>query len=179
MSQDGTLPQKEIQTTARPTPSPFMRQVKQLGLFCAGAGFLAASVAVSRRSVLRMRKVSYPHFYWSNRTPANRMDSSDNGLVAVRALGLATLNVTGFGIMLVGGIGWAFNLSSIQELRDRTRASLMKPGSFSSEDEQKMEAEMEKILDAVYEKMGMEKPAKMDWEEMDKTEEAKKNDGER
>lgn len=178
MPHDGTLPQVETQTTARPTPSPLMRQLKQFGLFCAGAGFLAASVAVSRRSVLRMRKISYPHFYWSNRTPASRMDSSDKGLIAVRALGLATLNVTGFGIMLVGGISWAFDLSSIQELRQRTRASLMRPGNFSTEDEKKVEAEMEKIMDAVYEKLGMEKPSKMDWEELDKTEETKKNDGE-
>jgi len=175
MPQDGTLPRREIQTsTTPPAQSPLARHFQQLGLFCAGAGFLAASVAVSRRSVLRMRKTSYPHFYWSNRTPASRMDTSDRGLVAVQALGLATLNVTGFGIMLIGGIGWAFDLSSIEELRHRTRKALTRPGNFSTEDEKKVEAEMEKILDAVYEKLGMEKPEKLDWESLDQTEEDKR-----
>lgn len=117
---------------------------------------------------MRLRKTSYPHFYWSNRTPASRMDSSDKGVIAARALGLATLNVTGFGIMLVGGIGWAFDLSSIEELSHRTRRSLMRPGVIDSEGEKQVEAEMERFMDGIYEKLGLEKPEKMDWEEIER-----------
>ena len=138
--------------------SPLMRQLKQFGLCFAGAGFLAASIAISRRSVLRMRTATFPPYYISNRSPANKVDSADRGLIAVRALGLATLNVMSFGVFLVGGISWGFDLSSVAELRQRTRNHLAKPSNLSTEDEKKMEQELEKILDSVYAKLGIKRP---------------------
>ncbi|KAJ4018206.1 hypothetical protein NW752_002112 [Fusarium irregulare] len=145
------------QTISRPTPyqSTWERSFRQFGLLLTGAGFLAASVAVSRRSVLRMRQNSFPKFYSSNRAPA-KIDSAERSLLAVQALGLATLNVMSFGVMLIGGISWAFDLSSIAELRERTQAAVRRPGSVNPEDEKAME----ELMDELMGKLGMEKPQK-------------------
>ncbi|KAF4998165.1 hypothetical protein FGRMN_3369 [Fusarium graminum] len=141
-------------TIARPQPS-WERSLKQFGLLLSGAGFLAASVAVSRRSVLRMRRSSFPKFYCDNRTPV-KFDSEDRSFLAAQALGLATLNVMSFGVLLVGGISWAYDLSSIEELRQRTRAVTRRPGALNPEEEKAMEEMMEDLMG----KLGMEKPEK-------------------
>lgn len=143
--------------TQRPPDTPLMRHLKQAGLCLAGAGFLAASVAVSRRSVVRMKALSYPAFYSSNRN-TRRADKADGGVVAVQALGLATLNVMSFGIMLVGGISWAFDLSSVAELRERTQNHIRNSQAPLTEDEKQLEAEMEKIVDGIYSKLGLTRP---------------------
>jgi hypothetical protein len=140
-----------------PVATPFQRHVRQLGLFMAGAGFLAASVAITRRSVIRMRADTFPSFYASNRNPTI-VNSSDRGLIAVRALGLATLNVVSFGIMLVGGISWGFDLVSLSELRQRTRLALSRPTGLSAEDEKQAEEQMEKMMDDLMSRLGMKKP---------------------
>ncbi|KAH7236088.1 hypothetical protein BKA59DRAFT_300122 [Fusarium tricinctum] len=140
--------------TARPEPS-WNRSLKQFGLLLSGAGFLAASVAVSRRSVLRMRRSSIPKFYSSNRQLA-KFDAEDRSFLAAQALGLATLNVMSFGVLLVGGISWAYDLSSIEELQQRTRAVTRRPGAMNPEEEKAMEEMMEDLMG----KLGMEKPQK-------------------
>ncbi|KAG9499835.1 hypothetical protein J7337_008297 [Fusarium musae] len=147
-------PQRTSPITAAQQPS-WDRSIRQFGLLLTGAGFLAASVAVSRRSVLRMRHDLFPKFYTSNRHQV-KFDSGDRSLLAVQALGLATLNVMSFGVMLVGGISWAFDLSSIEELRQRTQAVTRRPGMVSPEDEKAME----ELIEGLMGKMGMEKPQK-------------------
>ncbi|SPJ70678.1 uncharacterized protein FTOL_00406 [Fusarium torulosum] len=138
----------------RPEPS-WNRSLKQFGLLLSGAGFLAASVAVSRRSVLRMRRNFMPKFYSSNRHLV-KFDAEDRSFLAAQALGLATLNVMSFGVLLVGGISWAYDLSSIEELQQRTQAVTRRPGSMSPEEEKAMEEMMEDLMG----KLGMEKPQK-------------------
>lgn len=76
----------------------------------------------------------------------------------MRAFGLATLNVMSFAVMLVGGISWAFDLSSVEELGERTRARLQKPSDLSTEEEEKMEKELENLLGPVYSKLGIPFP---------------------
>ncbi|KAF5975748.1 hypothetical protein FBULB1_7227 [Fusarium bulbicola] len=147
-------PQRTSPIIAAQQPS-WDRSIRQFGLLLTGAGFLAASVAVSRRSVLRMRHDLSPKFYTSNRHQV-KFDSGDRSLLAVQALGLATLNVVSFGVMLVGGISWAFDLSSIEELRQRTQAVTRRPGMVSPEDEKAME----ELIEGLMGKMGMEKPQK-------------------
>jgi hypothetical protein len=121
-----------------------------MGLLLAGAGFMAASVAVTRRAVVRRQLESYPRFYSSNRASVH-IDSGERSLLAVQALGLATLNVMSFGVMLTGGIGYSFDLCNLRELRERTQAALRSPGHFSPEDEK----EMEKMMSSILEKLGM------------------------
>ncbi|KAF4466070.1 hypothetical protein FALBO_7083 [Fusarium albosuccineum] len=151
--QDTTAPRQDTSTG----PSPWGRQFRQLGLFFAGAGFLAASVAISRRSVLRRRLDSFPKFYVSNRQPV-KFDSADRSLLAVQALGLATLNVMSFAIMLIGGISWGFDLCSIKELRERSQAAIRRPGLVNPEDEKEMEQMMEDLMA----RLGMDKPQQSD-----------------
>ncbi|KAG6038816.1 hypothetical protein E4U41_003622 [Claviceps citrina] len=136
-----------------PALTPLQRQAKQLGLLLAGAGFMAASVAVARRSVLRRQLESLPKFYSGNRT-VPRIDPAERSLLAVQALGLATLNVASFAILLTGGIAWAFDLCDVRELRSRTRASLRRPGVFSDEEEK----EMEKMMGSILDRLGMQQP---------------------
>lgn len=131
--------------------SPFTRQLRQMGLFFAGATFLAASVAVSRRSVLRRRLESLPAFHTSNRH-ATAFDGTDRIGLATQALGLATLNVMSFGVLLTGGIGWGFDLCSVAELRQRTQAALQRPGSMDPE----AEKEMEEMMKSLLERLGMD-----------------------
>ncbi|CAM1502123.1 Fc.00g041070.m01.CDS01 [Cosmosporella sp. VM-42] len=135
--------------------SPWIRPLKQFGLFAAGAGFLAASIAISRRSVLRRRLHTIPSFYTSNRA-GPKFDSSDRSLMAVEALGLATLNVMSFGIALVGGVAWGFDLSSTSELRERSQAAIRRKGftNVSPEDEEEMKNMMSDLLG----RLGMDKP---------------------
>ncbi|KJZ79312.1 hypothetical protein HIM_01463 [Hirsutella minnesotensis 3608] len=131
--------------------SPLMRQVRQFGLFMAGASFMAASVAVSRRSVIRRRLEAMPAFHTSNRH-APGVDAADRVSMATQALGLATLNVVSFGVLLTGGIAWGFDLCSVAELRHRTQAALRRPGNMDPEAEKEMEDMMKSLL----EKLGMD-----------------------
>jgi len=135
-------------TSSTASYSPLMRQVREFGLFFAGASFLAASIAVSRRSVLRRRFDTLPPFHTSNRY-TKPFDGSDRVSLATQALGLATLNVMSFGIMLTGGISWAFDLCSV---RQRTQAVLQRPGNVDPEAEKEMEDMMRSLLD----KLGMD-----------------------
>ncbi|KAK2591636.1 hypothetical protein QQS21_010678 [Conoideocrella luteorostrata] len=144
------------QDDASPPNSPFQRQMRQLGLLFAGAGFMAASIAVARRSVLRRQLESFPKFYSGNRV-VHKVDSGERSLMAVQALGLATLNVMSFGIMLTGGISWAFDLCNLRELRERTQVALRRPGNFSQEDEK----EMEKMMSTILDKLGMQNPEEL------------------
>lgn len=134
--------------------SPFTRKLHQLGLFFAGAAFMAASVAVSRRSVIRRRLETVPAFHTSNRAPA-RFDGADRVGLAAAALGLATLNVASFGVLLTGGIAWGFDLCSVAELRERTQAALRRPGNYRDADPA-AEKELEDMMKTLLERLGMD-----------------------
>lgn len=120
------------QSVAQPTPTPqdqFTRGAKQLGLFFAGAGFLTASALISRRAVVRKMVDSIPKFYHPSHygpkpPPRAPQERSDDQLVAVEALGLATLNVFSFGVMMTGGLMFAFDICNVEELRRKARGSL-------------------------------------------------------
>ncbi|PHH86208.1 hypothetical protein CDD83_10578 [Cordyceps sp. RAO-2017] len=133
--------------------SPLGRHARQLGLFVAGASLFAASIAVSRRSVLRRRREALPAFHTSNRQAAGAVDASDRLLLATQALGLATLNVLGFGIFLTGGIAWGFDLCSVAELRRRTQAAIRRP---SSGQDPEAEREMERMMASLLQRLGMD-----------------------
>ncbi|KAK9420917.1 hypothetical protein SUNI508_01008 [Seiridium unicorne] len=114
--------------TARPvstrpdtrTPILSQRSLSQLGLFAAGAGFLAFSTLITRRAIARKHIVGLPLFFEQSNRPASKI-GSDGGLVAVEALGLATLNTICFGVMATGGLSWAFDISTVAELRETAR----------------------------------------------------------
>lgn len=129
----------------RSLEAPWLRTTKQLGLFFAGASFLTASALISRRAVNRKMITSYPKLFQPSHhgpTPPPRAphEKSDDQLVAVEALGLATLNVFSFAVMLTGGLMFAFDISNVEELRWKARKSLYGPnGVVDEEAEQEVE----------------------------------------
>lgn len=107
----------------------FRRSARQLGLFAAGAGFLTLSTLITRRAVARRMVESAPKMFQPSHhgpviPPRGQKDKGDDAFVAVEALGLATLNVFSFGVMMTGGFMWAFDISNIEDLRRKARASL-------------------------------------------------------
>jgi hypothetical protein len=120
-------------------PSIFSpRSRKQLGLFLAGATFFTFSSLITRRSLVRRYKASIPAFY----QPSNRPKTDVNGaLEAFEALNIATINVLSFSMMSVGGLLWAFDISSMQDLRRRIRGGLGVDGSGRSETDAEEEFE--------------------------------------
>ncbi|KAH8661905.1 hypothetical protein BX600DRAFT_437340 [Xylariales sp. PMI_506] len=138
---------QDMQTTRPDTKSPILsqRSLKQLSLFFAGAGFLALSTLVTRRSIARKRIVTIPKFYQPSNLPSAKMES-DRSLIAVEALSLATLNVCGFGIMATGGLSWAFDISTVAELRYLARRNIKNGGQLDEEAEREVEEWVAKVL---------------------------------
>lgn len=94
------------------------RSLKQLTLFLAGSTFFALSSLITRRAVVRRYAATVPHFY----APSNRPPQAVNGhLEAFEALNIATINVMSFMMMLGGGTFWAFDISSMDDLRRKLR----------------------------------------------------------
>ena len=124
------------------------RSMNQLGFFFAGAGFLAFSTLITHRSITRKQIAALPKFYQpSHRSPAARDKNPEGSMIAVEALNLATLNVIAFGIMAAGGVSWAFDISSIDDLRAMARRNIGPPGGRTDEEaEREVEEWMAKVL---------------------------------
>lgn len=133
------------------------RSVKQLGLFFAGAGFLLISTVVTRRAVARKQLAAMPKFYDHGQRPAATKPkaNADGSMVALEALGLATLNVFSFMMMATGGTAWAFDVASIDDLRTKAKKTLY--GADGKTDEA-AEAEMEEWMAKVLSRASREKP---------------------
>lgn len=124
-SQNESPDTRPTRPQAQPTSSPFQsRAAKQLGLFFAGAGFFVFSAMVTRRSVARKQLAAFPKFYQPSHYAAGKQGNPEGGMIAVEALNLATLNVMSFAIMMTGGAAWAFDVSSVDDLREMARRSI-------------------------------------------------------
>lgn len=138
------------------------RSLKQLGLFFAGTGFLFWSTAITRRAVARKQLAAAPKFYHPStyqkptavatrdggRTTTVTDPDADGGMIAVQALGLATLNVFSFAIMMTGGLAWGFDISSVDDLRDRARKHIMGEAARRKTDEES-EKELEEWMESM------------------------------
>lgn len=135
--------QQNVPFSPNRTPDEqFRRSAKQLGLFFAGAGFLALSTMVTRRAVARKIAEASPRLFQPSNhglrpAPRNAEEKGQDQLVAAEALGLATLNVFGFGITLTGGLMWAFDISNLEDLRTKARAELYGPNGVVDEEAEK------------------------------------------
>lgn len=68
-------------------------------------------------------------------------------MIALEALNLATINVISFGIMATGGLAWAFDISSVDELKERARASIRgQAGALDADAEREFEEWAAKVL---------------------------------
>jgi hypothetical protein len=144
MAQSQPSRSPELSTKAEQRSSFFsQRSMRQLGLFAAGAGFLAISTAVTRRSLVRKYKASIPRFY----QPSNRPNIEVNGAMeAFEALNIATINVLSAGMMVSGGLLWAFDIASLDDMRSKVRKSM---GADGSSEDQAAEEELEEWFASV------------------------------
>ncbi|KAH6671764.1 hypothetical protein B0J14DRAFT_564362 [Halenospora varia] len=113
--------------------SPFFsqRSARQLGLFAFGTAFFAASTVITRRSLVRRYKATVPKFYQQS----NRPNTDVNGAMeAFEALNIATINVVSVGIMATGGLLWAFDISSLDDMRRKVRTKMGATGSLEDKD---------------------------------------------
>jgi hypothetical protein len=151
-------------TSAAEQPSSLFfsqRSQRQLGLFAAGAGFFALSTFITRRSLVRRYKASLPKFY----QPSNQPNQVNGAFEALEALNIATINVFSLSMMTVGGFLYAFDISSIDDLRRKVRSRL---GVDETRTDHESDEKMEEMLTSILErKFNMEKSAK-DIEEIEK-----------
>lgn len=148
-------PPSVIDTSDTAHLTPLQRQVKQLGFFALGCGVMAASVAVTRRAVVRRQIEAIPRFFHSSYLPAGSLDSGERSALAAQALGLATLNVAGFGVLLVGGTAWSFDLCSMRELQARTQQVMQRKAGEGVLNEEE-EREVDNMVIGLMEKLGMD-----------------------
>ncbi|KFY35353.1 hypothetical protein V494_05986 [Pseudogymnoascus sp. VKM F-4513 (FW-928)] len=107
--------------TAKPAISPGLRNRRQLGLFFGGAMFFGMASMITRRSLVRRYKSIVPSFY----QPSNQAAPPLNLRVeAMDALTIATANVLSVAMMCTGGMLWAFDIASMDELRAKMRGRL-------------------------------------------------------
>jgi hypothetical protein len=97
------------------------RSRRQLGLFAAGVGFFALSTAITRRSIMRRYKSTVPKFYQQSNQPNTNVNGA---MEAFEALNIATVNVFSVGIMATGGLLWAFDIASLDDMRSKVRTNL-------------------------------------------------------
>ncbi|KAL9103122.1 MAG: hypothetical protein Q9163_001801 [Psora crenata] len=123
-------------STAEAPSSPYSsllspRSRKQFLLFAAGASFLFLSTSITRRSLARRHASIVPKFYHpSNRPPTLPISGA---FEAFEALNIATINVASVMMMMGGGLLWALDISSIEDMRRKVRGRLGVDGIARSE----------------------------------------------
>ncbi|PMB63795.1 hypothetical protein BM221_010266 [Beauveria bassiana] len=145
----------EIDTSSTAHLSPLQRQAKQLSLLLLGASFLSASALITRRAVLRRQAEFVPRFFHYSHLAPGSVDSAARSSLAAQALGLATLNVAAFGVLLVGGTAWGFDLCSVAELQARTRMAVRRTGGSGVLQEEE-EREVDRMVMGLMERLGMD-----------------------
>ncbi len=109
------------------------RSRRQLSVFVAGATFLFISTAITRRSLLRRYKATLPAFYHPNNRPTAPISGAAE---AFEALNIATINVFSVSLMITGGMMWAYDISSLEDLRRKVRAGMGVRGTEQDADEE-------------------------------------------
>ncbi|KAI6247305.1 hypothetical protein HI914_04207 [Erysiphe necator] len=94
----------------------FSRSLRQFSIFAAGAGLFAVSMAITRRSIVRKYHKDIPKFFNSS-YPRNI--EINGAMDALEALNLATLNICSVALMTTGGMLWALDISSLDDVKKR------------------------------------------------------------
>jgi hypothetical protein len=80
------------------------------------------SSLITRRAIQRRIQWAKPTFFRQNdQHPEQKVDG---GLEAIKAFGMATVNVFSWSIMFTGGVLWATNTSGLEEIRARLKVGL-------------------------------------------------------
>jgi hypothetical protein len=133
----------EASTTNASSSAFSKRSMRQLGLFIGGAAFVGLSTVITRRSLVRRYKSTIPTFYQQSNRPNVKVDGP---MEAFEALSIATVNVLSFSMMFTGGLLWAFDISSLDDMRRKLRGGL---GINGDGRENAAEEEMEEWLATV------------------------------
>ncbi|TVY21627.1 Altered inheritance of mitochondria protein 11 [Lachnellula arida] len=146
-SQPAPAPALAATPTAQPLATPesrssffSQRSRRQLGLFFAGAGFFAVSMAITRRSLVRRYKATIPKFYQPNNRPGFEVNGA---MEAFEALNIATINVLSVSMMVSGGFMWALDISSLDDMRRKVRINM---GMDASREDSEAEEEIEEMI---------------------------------
>ncbi|MCJ1326831.1 hypothetical protein MMC10_003497 [Thelotrema lepadinum] len=115
------------------------RSRRQLSIFFLGATALTFSSIFIRSNLAARTRLVYPRFY----TPSNQgLEYAVNGPVeAFKALQIATLTTVSSTLMVGGGLLWAFDISSVDDLRARMRSAMGVQRTGKSDREVEMELE--------------------------------------
>ena len=119
------------------------RSGRQFSVFLAGAAFVSLSILTTRRAI-RRRHVIPQYYQQSNAPPQENINLRTE---AFAALQIATLNVMSFAVLATGGSLWAFDISTLGELRQKLRRlKEEKQGkrSFEANDDGRSDAAVEK-----------------------------------
>ncbi|RAH65133.1 DUF3433 domain-containing protein [Aspergillus aculeatinus CBS 121060] len=114
-----------------------------LKLLLGGTAFLALSLLTTRRAIHRRRLAAIPPFYTS--APYHKPTVS-GGVEAFEALNLATLNVLAFAMMSTGGVLYAMNINSVDDMRRYVRRVSLSEEDMAKglvEGDREMEREVE------------------------------------
>jgi hypothetical protein len=134
--------------------------MKQLGLFIGGSSFLLIAQIITRRSIVRRYKATFPSFFQPS---SHRTGEGINGAMeAFEALNIATLHVMAAGIMTTGVLAYGFDIASVSEIRPRVR-QLVGFGESDEAAEKQAEEELERWIASILDKRrGGEKDGKDD-----------------
>jgi len=164
---DSPRPSKPAATSFAESSFFSQRARRQLGLFCAGAGFFAITSLITRRSIVRRYKATVPKFYH----PSNKSNFEVNGaLEAFEALNIATINVMSVGMMATGGLLYAFDISSLDDMRQKVRKQIGVEGIRTDQD---VEEEIEEWFATVLERKDLKEQFKKKAKEIKETREVK------
>lgn len=118
------------------------RSRKQFSLVLAGTTFVFLSTAITRRAVVRRINWARPLYFHPNNQPTNK--KINGGLEALEALSVATVTAISWTVMLTGGLFWALDISSLNELRTRVRGRL----GLTEVEQKESQAAVQEIIDA-------------------------------
>ncbi|RDW61290.1 hypothetical protein BP5796_11182 [Coleophoma crateriformis] len=140
-----SLPSPTSMAPANTKPDYFSRRSRrQLSLFAAGVGFFGLTSIITRRALVRRYKATIPKFFQPNNRPSMEFDGA---LEAFEALSIATINVASVGMIAAGGLLWAFDISSIEDMRKKVRTNMGTEGLRNDQDaEEEIEEWMAGIL---------------------------------
>jgi len=125
---------------------------------------------ITRRSLVRRYKATVPKFY----QPNNRLNEVNGAMEAFEALNIATINVLSVGMMFTGGLLYAFDISSIDDMKRTVRSRIgvdaIRSGQDVGRSDHDVEKEIEQWFATVLERKGMKD---MQGEEKDSAKEEK------
>lgn len=86
---------------------------------------------------MRKYRATVPKFYQAN----DNHSTINGGLEAFEALSVATINVMSVGIMAAGGFSYAFDISSMDDIRKSVKSSIAVGSAGGSDQETEKEVE--------------------------------------